>query len=381
LTAPAATACDLQLPHDVTASCPLRCLQLPVRAHNAVCHHLRDPVATVADLVTLCRSGELGEVRNVGPGTASQIRSALARHAGLTQPEDTRMTDQLDSLTVVSSNINYGGLDQETGDDSGARRAIAVLAALEPDIVLLQEMHTADPYRLRRHLRRFANELGMQPVLGPAGSLRVTIGNHTAMLFGPHITIHDEWPPPPPAGPPVPWCRAEITIPGIPGRVQAHSVHLAARSAVRRLGEAELLASWAADAIRDAGQHVLIGGDFNCVPVAGAGALDLLAWQPRLLAQRCTRTPAGDLVPDLRVGQILAESGLSDLAAVLAARTGDPAPLAPTGQGGARVDQVHASPALAGCVTGYRLLETLSDHQTVAVTLDLTRMGAVAAAA
>jgi exonuclease III len=285
------------------------------------------------------------------------------------------------ALTVISCNLEYGGINQDNGDDSGARHAITLLADLEPDIVLFQEMHTADPYRLRRHLRRFAAELGMQPVLGPTGSLRVNVGNHTAMLFAPRITIHDEWPPPPPVGPPVPWCRAEVTIPGVPGVVQVHSVHLAARSAQRRLGEAELLASWAADAIRAGGQQVMIGGDFNCVPVAGADALDLSAWQPRLLAQRCTRTPAGELVPDLRVGQILAESGLSDLAAILAARTGDPAPLAATGQGGARVDQVHASPALAACITGYDLLETDSDHRAVCVTLDTTPLAAAAGTA
>jgi hypothetical protein len=41
--APLVTSCDLQLAHDITASCPLRCLQLSARVHNALCHHLRDP--------------------------------------------------------------------------------------------------------------------------------------------------------------------------------------------------------------------------------------------------------------------------------------------------------------------------------------------------
>jgi endonuclease/exonuclease/phosphatase family metal-dependent hydrolase len=281
-------------------------------------------------------------------------------------------------LTVISCNLEYGAIDPVTGDDSGARRAIAVLGGADPDIVLLQEMHTADPYHLRRHLRRFATELGMQPVLGPAGSLRVTTGNHTAMLFGPHITIHDEWPPPPPVGPQVPYCRAEVTVPGVPGRVQVHSVHLAARSAQRRLGEAEILASYAADAICAGSQHVLIGGDFNSVPVAGSAALDLAAWQPRLLAQRCARGPGAQWVPDLRVGHILHESGLRDLAAVVAATTGDESALDPTGPGLARVDQIHASTALAACVTAYDLLETDSDHLAVAVTLDPARLGPAA---
>jgi hypothetical protein len=85
--APLVTSCDLQLAHDITASCPLRCLQLSARVHNALCHHLRDPGATVANLVTLCRSGELDDVRSVGPRTAIQIRSVLARCAGLVPPE------------------------------------------------------------------------------------------------------------------------------------------------------------------------------------------------------------------------------------------------------------------------------------------------------
>src|SRR5580693_2327565 len=151
MTAPAATACDPQLPHDITAACPLRCLQLPARAHNALRQRLRDPGATVADVIVLCRSGELDDVRNVGPRTADEIRTALARHAGLTptEKEHPHMTDQPD-ITAISCNLNYGGFDQETGDDSGARRAIAVLGAASPDIILLQEMHTADPYQLRR---------------------------------------------------------------------------------------------------------------------------------------------------------------------------------------------------------------------------------------
>jgi hypothetical protein len=70
VTAPAATACDLHLPHDITAACPLRCLPLPARARTALRHHLRNPGATVADLITLSRNGELADVRNVGPSTA-----------------------------------------------------------------------------------------------------------------------------------------------------------------------------------------------------------------------------------------------------------------------------------------------------------------------
>jgi hypothetical protein len=98
------------------------------------------------------------------------------------------------TVIPASRNMNYG-ISQDNGDDSGARRAIAVLAGPESDIVLFQETHTAGPCRLRRHLRRFASEPGMQPVLGPAGSLRLTAGSHTAMLLAARITIHDEWPP------------------------------------------------------------------------------------------------------------------------------------------------------------------------------------------
>jgi hypothetical protein len=99
VTAPAATACDLHLPHDITAACPLRCLPLPARARTALRHHLRNPGATVADLITLSRNGELADVRNTGPSTAKQIRSVLARHAGLTpaQKEHPHMTAPADT--------------------------------------------------------------------------------------------------------------------------------------------------------------------------------------------------------------------------------------------------------------------------------------------
>jgi hypothetical protein len=105
VTAPAATACDLQLPHDVTAACPLRCLHLPARASTALRHHLHDPRATVTDLITLSRNGELDGVRNVGPRTASQIRTTLARCAGLIPAEKEHR-----NMTVRAALARHAGL-------------------------------------------------------------------------------------------------------------------------------------------------------------------------------------------------------------------------------------------------------------------------------
>jgi hypothetical protein len=70
--------------HPHTAACPLHCLHasLPARAPSALRQHL-PPAATIADVAALSRTGELDEVRNIGPATAARIRAALARHAGL----------------------------------------------------------------------------------------------------------------------------------------------------------------------------------------------------------------------------------------------------------------------------------------------------------
>jgi len=114
VTAPAATACDLHLPHDITAACPLRCLPLPARARTALRHHLHDPRATVADLITLSRNGELDGVRNVGPRTASQIRSVLARCAGLIPPEKEHphMTPPADAHDDLAVDVRAGRAEQ-----------------------------------------------------------------------------------------------------------------------------------------------------------------------------------------------------------------------------------------------------------------------------
>jgi endonuclease/exonuclease/phosphatase family metal-dependent hydrolase len=182
-------------------------------------------------------------------------------------------------LTVISANACYGGIDPGTGDDSRARVTIEALRSAQPHVVLFQEMDARDPYRLWRHLRHFASALDMEPVLGPSAAIRSELGNHTAILVSGRrgLRVVDQWPPPAPAGPRVPWCRAEVTVPGLARPVHFCSVHLSARSAADQLRAAQVIASY----VRAQHHPAVVGGDFNGYAPAS---------RPPPSRQRCRRT-------------------------------------------------------------------------------------------
>jgi endonuclease/exonuclease/phosphatase family metal-dependent hydrolase len=275
------------------------------------------------------------------------------------------------ALTVVTANLEHGGIALD-GDDSSLRATIAAIAPLRPDIVLLQEAGARDPLQTWRLTHRLAAALGaMRPILGPPAAAGSRCGSHTAILVAAHLTVTDQWPPPPPAGPAEPWCSAELADPRLPGPLVVISAHLPIRSPAARLRAAQLIASVAAEKTRD-GNLVVAGGDMNCYPRAGApAAVDDLP-----LHLEITRTapgPGGRLVPDLSADDTLT-AVLPDVGAALAARGAGPHCLAPTGRGGARVDRIHADPALVATAVAYRAIVTGSDHQAIAVTFDLARL-------
>jgi len=270
-------------------------------------------------------------------------------------------------LTVVTANLCYGGLDPETGDDLPLEATVGALRRARPHAVLLQEVGAAgNPSGLWRRLRRIANALGMEPaVLGPSAAIRSELGNHTAILVaaGRGLRVTDQWPPPSPAGPRVPWCRAEVTVPGLAGPLHLYSAHLSARSPSARVHAAELIASYAAG---HAG-HVVAGGDWTTTRAPGPGPAQIAALPAAVRASRCRQGPDGAWAPRYDVDAPFAAAGLADLAACH-----DPAGLAATTRDGARADRCYATPALAGVLAACQDLVTGSDHRAVAVTFDLT---------
>lgn len=73
------TGPDLTEPHqhdEHTQRCPLTCLNLSARVTNALNDNRPKP-QTIGDLLRLTRSGQLGELRNIGRRSRSEIHTAL----------------------------------------------------------------------------------------------------------------------------------------------------------------------------------------------------------------------------------------------------------------------------------------------------------------
>lgn len=270
-------------------------------------------------------------------------------------------------LTVTTANLQYGGIDRRNGDDRAARTTLARLSREKPDVLAIQEMYALTPGDVRRQLRWWANELDMHAFLGPCANIGTTAGSHNAILVrtttGTRVT--DEWPGP--TGAQLPFCRTELSIPGISRPVQVTCAHLAARSITRRREAAEIIGSYSADAI-DNGDHVIVAGDFNGFPRFGAD-IDLMP--PRLLSARAVADSEGNYQPDFTADDALTSSGLKDLGAILAIHRDDTGHAEPTGPGGVRVDRIYADNALARLAADYRRFEIASDHNAVTVVVDL----------
>lgn len=275
-------------------------------------------------------------------------------------------------FTVACVNWHYGGVSP-TGGIAAWRDSVEALAEVEPDIVLCQEMDAGgNPAKVRRHLWRTANFLGMRPVLGPPAGVRSLTGNHTALLLRTHhgLEIVDDWPPPSPADPRVPWCKVELEVPELGRSLHAYSVHLSARSSVAQLQAAQTIASF----VNDDDQLALIGGDFNSYPRGGPEVTseDLKRINPHLRQTRTRWADDGALVPNYDVDDALVrDAGLVDVAAHLPAERRNPTDLRPTGRGGARVDRCYASKELADAATAYSQVEIGSDHDACVFTFYL----------
>jgi endonuclease/exonuclease/phosphatase family metal-dependent hydrolase len=274
-------------------------------------------------------------------------------------------------MRVASINWENGGITA-SGDDAPWRTTVDVLVHARPHIVLAQEFTAPDPgVRLGRHLRRTANTLGMEPILGPiVPGARTAL--HTAIFVDTRTTglrIDDV----PYLGEGFggirhPWCHVELGVPGLPQPLHLYSVHLPARSAPAQLSETYSLTA----AIAQQPQLVLAGGDFNTYPRGGpAPSSEDLAHLPgHLQVTRCHGT-AGGLEANYDVDDLLTGRGkLIDIAPHLPAQFRQPPGLTPTADDGVRLDRFYASPQIAAAVEAYQVEDIGSDHRAVLVELN-----------
>ncbi|TYB47809.1 endonuclease/exonuclease/phosphatase family protein [Actinomadura chibensis] len=285
-----------------------------------------------------------------------------------------------DTLRIASVNWQYGGLDPD-GTDERWRQTVDVLGEVGAHVVLCQEFGVPQPaLQLSRHVRRTANALGMEAVLGPVppgarsalhSAILVdtrTIGlrietevPYTHSRFG--GTQHESW------------CGVRLRLPGLedPDQVlDCYSVHLPARSAVEQLSQAQTLA-----ALLTAPERlVLAGGDFNGYPRGGPAvtADELERLPPHLRVTRCRDGADGRLEANYDVDDVFARARLFDLAYSLPAELRHPPELRATGRGGARVDRAYASPELATAATGYWQVPIGSDHDGLVFDVNLAAL-------
>jgi endonuclease/exonuclease/phosphatase (EEP) superfamily protein YafD len=282
----------------------------------------------------------------------------------------------LETIRVVSVNWDYGGLDND-GSDARWRRTVNALQRVRPHVVLCQEFTAPQPaLRLRRHLWRTANELGMEPVLGPVVP-HARSALHTAIMVdvattGWSITADGPYPEPDPTA--HAWCMVELDIPGLGRPLCCYSVHMPARSSVEQRSQAEYLGALVSARPEDL---VLVGGDFNGYPRGGPTVTsdELQALPPHLKVTRCRIDADGNLGPNYDVDDVfVALAELVDIAAHLRQTHRDPPQLRPTGLGGARVDRLYGSPEFAAVATSYQHLTIGSDHDALVVHLALARV-------
>jgi endonuclease/exonuclease/phosphatase family metal-dependent hydrolase len=278
----------------------------------------------------------------------------------------------LAAFEVGFCNLRYGGIDPETRDDAGLRATVRALTPHELDVLAVQEVDGGgNPNDVWRIYRRYANALGMEPVLGPSVALRGRTGNHTGVLVRTRpdgLRILDQWPPPGVAAPRVPWCQVELQVPGLPYSLHVYSLHASARSQTDQLRAVEVLTNQ----ITERQERAFVLGDFNGYPrEPRVTPAELAQIGDHLKLTRCRVGPEGELTPIYDVYDTLVRARLVDVAAHVAACLGAPELLRPTGKGGARVDRCHASVEVAATATGYRQVTTGSDHDAGVLTFDL----------
>ncbi|MQS17891.1 endonuclease/exonuclease/phosphatase family protein [Streptomyces kaniharaensis] len=271
-------------------------------------------------------------------------------------------------LTIAIQNLQRGGLlDADGGHEDRWPLLAKRLAAVEPDLVLLQEAEGWETAG-HRQLVRAERDLGMDGLIAPSRSGRGTALLYRRETLGRRIAWNTDY-------------TADemhhgfgvagFDI-GLPAPLAVASIHLTPYSADKAVTEADFAAS---RAYRH-GPYCILGGDINYPPAAGPDP----AWDRMRPYNRGTRTLLTDPalgrqsgpVPDRRVAWKLAANGLNDAAWHLYQQTGNEALLHRTGADD-RIDQLWVSAPLAPAIVSYALLDTpadASDHHGLVVVLD-----------
>lgn len=283
------------------------------------------------------------------------------------------------TLTVLNWNYENNG----KGDKAKRTAGHELLARLDPDLVLRQEMWGADADG-NTVMYDLEGILGMRGWLGP-GACTAVFAN--SGVFAPVR----EWPKTGPMWvlPPMVLALRYRPAGSTALPFAAISYHLNYASTTNRLAEAEWLTNWAdkkwtTDDGRVAPLPALFGGDNNSYPdedLEGAPALPvrgLIPDRPHRL-HRSYPDPAGDRRMDTRPDAALREAGLVDVARYWAAKTGDLKAVArtvnayPTHGPDSRIDRVYSTEQLLPAVVGVDVIEVdedTSDHHIVRVKLD-----------
>jgi hypothetical protein len=281
-----------------------------------------------------------------------------------------------DQFRIAVVNLEHGGV--RGGDDGPWVASMDVLAGWDPDVALLQEMCSPDGRAagLWRHLRRTANLLCMEPVLGPPTPQSVT-GNHPAILVRRGLEIIDQ-------GPPLwgtgggtwpAWCYVLVQDEDLPFPLALFSVHLPSRCAEEQKAQSQRLSSL----IVQSGAISLAGGDWNCLVPDDEGRVNLAAMPehlrpPRMLARN--RGGVLELEPNLDVHDTMTGVGLVDIAATIPRERREPPELCNTSvHGGGRIDREYATPGVEDAVEQHIQVATRgSDHHAQLVVLAKARL-------
>jgi endonuclease/exonuclease/phosphatase family metal-dependent hydrolase len=252
------------------------------------------------------------------------------------------------TLTFATWNLLEGGLDA-AGIDTRLRRQLAVLAALQPTVVALQECKYWD----RNYFRIFHRAeqlLGLRGYLSPSAhhgchlAVFIREGAGLQVMEQRHEHGHPYW-----HG----TARIVVAADGYLQPLHLVSTHLAPSSPSIRLAEAEAFGLLAGDG------PMIAGGDWNALPAADP--------EPTVAAGQRRKL-------DRSAAIALEEAGFLDVGA----HAGDPTPTVGhfgPGKLAYRCDRLYTT-LPAETITGYRVLTEVdaeSDHRPVIAAFDLTK--------
>ncbi|MGP8301988.1 endonuclease/exonuclease/phosphatase family protein [Streptomyces inhibens] len=290
-----------------------------------------------------------------------------------------------DAFRVVAWNIEHNGINRD-GSESRWHMAMDVLAALQPHVLLRQELTRADMYGGRAIWAEAACLGGHVPFLASATQ---ESANPCGVYVDPSLCEPQEyhehttgmW---------HPACNPVVRIKGAPSKLSLASFHLCSFDPDRRVNEARRLTT-----LGKPGMAAIIGGDCNSYPHTVDETVSLPDWSKiadRSHFEHRTIERDGKRVSDTRPDEILAGShdGLppvfKELGHYAATELGQTNALAPTAslwrkdQGSMqRIDRIYATPQVANALIRLEVIVTdevreASDHPPVIATFSLSRL-------